>query len=197
MKDGMYLLYVRAVLTDSRENWMQFVMGRRVPTFTENGFELITLPSSIFDKVQKEFKDKIKNLDNLPEEREIDAVYTAPNKPSKMMYLGKIMQELHQELKPLHEAWAGGIELMPTSIYGIRIYQNGSSLLMHVDKPETHVISSIVHVGHEYDNDEEPWTIDIEGHDGKVHSVALEPGQVEQNLVSSILAPAWCDFVTS
>jgi hypothetical protein len=180
MRDGNIFSrqYIGVVLPNARENWMQFIMGRRVPSFTENGFELTTLPPSLFNKIQKEFKEKIKNFDTLPEEREIDAVYTAPGKPSKMMYLGRVMQDVHQELKPLHEAWAGGIELMPTSIYGIRIYQNGSSLLMHVDKPETHVISSIVHVGHEYDNDDEPWTIDIEGHDGKVHSVALEPGQV-------------------
>ena len=165
---------------------MQFIMGRRVPSFTENGFHLTTIPPPLFEKVQKAFNEKMKNWDTLPLEREIDAVYTAPGKPSKMMYLGGLMNELHRELKPLHEAWAGGIELVPTSIYGIRLYQNGSSLLMHVDKPETHVISSIVHVAHEYDNDDEPWTIDIEGLDGQVHSIALEPGQVRCVVLASL-----------
>jgi hypothetical protein len=42
----------------------------------------------------------------------------------------------------------------------------------------THVISSIVHVAHEYDNDDEPWPIEIEDHDGNLHAVNLEPGQV-------------------
>ena len=43
----------------------------------------------------------------------------------------------------------------------------------------THVISSIVHITHEYDNDNEPWPIEIEDHDGKLHAVNLEPGQVQ------------------
>ena len=33
--------------------------------------------------------------------------------------------------------------------YGMRIYKNVSALLMHIDKIDTHVISSIVHVDHE------------------------------------------------
>ncbi len=40
------------------------------------------------------------------------------------------------------------------------------------------MISSIVHIAHEYDNDDEPWPIEIEDHDGKLHAVNLEPGQV-------------------
>jgi len=42
----------------------------------------------------------------------------------------------------------------------------------------THVISAIVHVGHEYDDDAHPWPIEIEDHDGVMHSVALAPGQM-------------------
>jgi hypothetical protein len=32
------------------------------------------------------------------------------------------------------QEWAGGIELKGTSAYGVRLYQNGSSLVMHHDK---------------------------------------------------------------
>ncbi|RYG64377.1 hypothetical protein EON64_14125 [archaeon] len=42
----------------------------------------------------------------------------------------------------------------------------------------THVISSIVHVGHDYQGGQDPWPIEIEDHDGRVHSVTLEPGQM-------------------
>jgi hypothetical protein len=42
----------------------------------------------------------------------------------------------------------------------------------------THVISSIVHIAHEYDNDDEPWPIEIEDHDGALHAVNLQPGQM-------------------
>ena len=40
------------------------------------------------------------------------------------------------------------------------------------------MISSIIHVGHEYDDDDEPWPIEIEDHDGVLHQVYLEAGQV-------------------
>ena len=43
----------------------------------------------------------------------------------------------------------------------------------------SHVISSIVHIAHEYDDEAEPWPIQIEDHDGALHSVSLEPGQVQ------------------
>ena len=42
----------------------------------------------------------------------------------------------------------------------------------------THVISSIVHLVHKYANDSEPWPIQIEDHDGRLHEVNLQEGQV-------------------
>ena len=41
------------------------------------------------------------------------------------------------------------------------------------------MISSIVHIAHEYDDDNEPWPIEIEDHNGVLHAVNLEPGQVK------------------
>jgi hypothetical protein len=111
----------------------------------------------------------------------------------------------------------GGIELIPTSAYGVRLYRNGSSMVMHNDKVScddyddddyllwllswqwrcwshcslfslctyrslqttTHVISSIVHITHEYDNDDEPWPIEIDDHDGVLRAVDLKEGQVD------------------
>ena len=40
------------------------------------------------------------------------------------------------------------------------------------------MISSIIHIAHEYFNGDEPWPIEIEDHDGVLHAVNLEPGQV-------------------
>ena len=81
-------------------------------------------------------------------------------------------------MKKMHEDWAGGIELEPTSAYGVRLYLNGSSMVMHKDKPHTHVISSIVHIAHQYDDENQPWSLEIEDHDGELHSVVLEEGNM-------------------
>jgi hypothetical protein len=40
------------------------------------------------------------------------------------------------------------------------------------------VISSIVHIAHDYTNDDEPWPIEIEDHDGVLHAVDLKMGEV-------------------
>jgi len=40
------------------------------------------------------------------------------------------------------------------------------------------VISSIVHIAHEYDNDDEAWPIEIDDHDGALRAVDLKEGQV-------------------
>jgi hypothetical protein len=160
------------------ENWMQFVAGRLVPKLTTHGFEVVDVPRDVFQKLSEKVQKGIENWDNLPEERQIDAVYTRPGLLPKFVQLGGVAHEVHQALLSQHEAWAGGMKLVPTSIYGVRLYQNGSSLTMHHDKMQTHVISSIVHIAHEYDDDNHPWPIEIEDHDGVLHAVNLQPGQV-------------------
>ena len=49
---------------------------------------------------------------------------------------------------------------------------------MHYDKIETHVISSIVHIAHQYDDNDQPWPLEIEDHDGNLHAVTLNAGEV-------------------
>lgn len=41
-----------------------------------------------------------------------------------------------QGVQPAHEEW-GGTPLRMTSLYGIRVYGNGSTLAMHVDRAST------------------------------------------------------------
>jgi len=79
------------------------------------------------------------------------------------------------ELKAWPEAWSG-VELVPFRAYGFRLYQNQSSLLMHVDKAQTHVISFILHI--DSSDDSEPWPIFIEDFQGRTHEVILTPGDM-------------------
>lgn len=129
-----YVVSSDFVPTDERwENWMQFVAARLMPSFTERGYQLAQVPRDIFRKLQNKVKEGLRNWDNLRTENNIDVIYTAPGKPSKFIDIGSLAQEVHHEILPMHERW-GGMQLVPTSMYGIRLYQNGSSLLMHVDR---------------------------------------------------------------
>ena len=52
------------------------------------------------------------------------------------------------------------MELTANNAYGFRLYRNDSRLYVHVDKPQTHVISFILHI--DSSDDAEPWPILIE-----------------------------------
>ena len=83
--------------------------------------------------------------------------------------------EIVKELLPLHEAWSG-VKLIPHNSYGLRVYRGKTNLNMHVDRTSTHVISSILHVGH--GENDEPWPIVIEDFHGNTNEVFLETGDL-------------------
>lgn len=78
-----------------------------------------------------------------------------------------------QTLQPAHTEWSG-MQLNTAACYGFRAYQRGSYLHNHVDRTQTHVVSSTICVDHRL---EEPWPLYIEDIDGKPHQVDLEPGE--------------------
>ena len=49
-------------------------------------------------------------------------------------------------LKPILQDWSGQILSENVIIYGIRRYLRGASMLLHVDKFPTHIISAILQV---------------------------------------------------
>jgi hypothetical protein len=117
------------------QNFMQYTQSRLVPRFTERGFEVIETPPHVHEKLKAVLERGIARWNSLGNEPQIDAVYTPL--PSKFIHLGRMQTEIADDLKALHEAWSG-MELEPTSTYGIRAYQNGSSLIMHHDKVLSH-----------------------------------------------------------
>jgi len=58
---------------------------------------------------------------------------------------------------------------------GIRKYTEGSILRMHVDTVTTHVVSAIVNVDQDVDED---WKLEIVDHEGTLHEVVMNPGDM-------------------
>ena len=110
---------------------MQHTSSMMVPKFTETGFQLGRLPAHLQEKMKREVDKALLNWDNVRNESIIDVLYTPIH--SKFVDIPTISREVHRELQPLLEEWAG-VKLFPTSIYGIRQNRNGSSLIMHYDK---------------------------------------------------------------
>lgn len=159
------------------ENYLQFTQSRLVPRFTEKGFDLVDTPPHIHEKLRAAVDAGIKDFDNLQSEGNIDVIFNERHKEPKMVRIGSLANEVLLDMTEMHENW-GGMKLKGTSAYGVRLYQNESTLVMHYDRISTHVISSIIHIAHEYDNDDEPWPIQIEDHDGNLHSISLKAGQM-------------------
>lgn len=160
------------------ENWIQFTQHRMVPKFTERGFAVVDMPRDVFETLRAEVEKGLANWDKLPRDIVDKILFHPPGMESTFYDIRALSQPMFERLSSLHSDWAGGMKLQGTAFYGLRFYRNGSSLAMHYDRVETHVISSIMHLGHEYDDDDEPWPIEIEDHDGVLHEVSLQPGEM-------------------
>ena len=65
-------------------------------------------------------------------------------------------------------------EVTECSLYGIRVYTEGAILATHVDRMPL-VSSAILNVDQDVD---EPWPIEVIGHDGKAYNITMEPGDM-------------------
>jgi hypothetical protein len=73
----------------------------------------------------------VQNWESIPLEHGVkDSIYG--NDPL-FVQISPLDYEVLDELKSLHEQWSG-LELIPTSAYGVRLYLNGSTMVMHYDK---------------------------------------------------------------
>jgi len=150
------------------DGWLQAVMSAYTqPNFTENGWGLTRAPESLVQELRAHVRDNY-NKGNYGYERRIEVIDA--EEPPIFISGDDFPRRLLEELKPMHEAWSGQ-SLTPSTAYGFRLYQNQSALLMHVDKPQSHVISSILHV--DSSDDAEPWPIVIEDFHGNTNEVIL------------------------
>ena len=145
------------------------------PNFTEFGWGLTRGPP---DLVQALLDNLMRGLEseNTPVEHydhNVDSEY--PMELPLMIPNEELNTRAMRELKPIQEAWSG-VKLIGNNAYGLRVYRNQSNLQMHIDESTTHVISSILHVGHDPDGD--PWPLVIEDLHGNTHEVFLETGDM-------------------
>lgn len=145
------------------------ILATRLPHITQKGFEVVPTPVEVHKRL------RVAYLMGLPHTRQEEGdVNYLPSGDPDFIDIGNLAYEMAAELKGIHEEWSQR-ELEVVAAYGLRIYRRGQVLRWHTDRPDTHVISSIVHIEHVSD---EPWPLHIEDHDGVEHEVCLEPGQM-------------------
>lgn len=157
-----------------------------LPKLTEHGFQVVKVPPTEWGII-KDAYNLLQN--NIQEEnwKGVKDVISTSNGDygSEMMTfdnLPTLRKLLHKSFKPLHEKWCGQY-LEPTSLYGIRSYKRGASLVNHVDRIETHHVSSIIIVDKNLEcgcgpKKPEDWPLHFQSHDGEWHKVYAEPGDM-------------------
>jgi hypothetical protein len=155
----------------------------QIPKLTTKGFEVVKCPEDTWKLIQESYellKDKV-------EQEHFDGkenfIPTGDSHLLSFDNLPSIRSLIHTQLQPIHEKFCG-VKIKPSFIYGIRSYTKGATLAPHVDRVETHHISSIIIVdknlscgcqSKEFGDD---WALDIQDHDGKWHKVYAEPGDM-------------------
>jgi len=160
--------------------WKNLANMVLLPHFTEKGWDVVDAPKGVYEKLTKSVEDALgqRGLEGLPiEEKPLEIEGEEP----RFIHQSQTNLEVSEALLETHENWVKNTVpagLQPMQSYGLRLYRNGNLLHMHNDRINSHIISSILHVAHQYEDDKEPWPIEIEGLDGVVHAVNLKPGQM-------------------
>lgn len=129
------------------ENWIQFTQSLLVPKFTPTGFVVLSTPPSVHAQLVRAVREGIADFDSLPFEKEISnvgLVQFPPNMGPKFFDIEALGWNLLQEVQAVHEAWVGGMALTGSSAFGVRMYQRGTSVVMHSDRVSSDVNGSHV-----------------------------------------------------
>lgn len=145
------------------------------------GFKKIRAPEELFNLIEEFWK---KNKDNRKVEQ-WGAGNTYTNNWASPTYMVsvedaglrgggvKLKQAIWDEAQETISAWTEE-QLTQCSLYGIRVYTTGAILATHVDRLPL-VSSAIINVAQDLD---EPWPLEVIGHDGKAYNVTMEPGDM-------------------
>jgi prolyl 4-hydroxylase len=149
--------------------------------YTDVGFKKIRAPQKVF-KLIKDFWDANKEIQT-PENWGKGNTYT--NNWDSATYMVSVengglrgggaglKKAIWDAARETIQEWTGE-ELTECSLYGIRVYTEGSILAPHVDRLPL-VSSAIINVAQDVD---EPWVLEVYGHDGKATNVTMEPGDM-------------------
>eukprot|EP00602_Paraphysomonas_sp_CaronLab_P012036 CAMPEP_0185038384 /NCGR_PEP_ID=MMETSP1103-20130426/33940_1 /TAXON_ID=36769 /ORGANISM="Paraphysomonas bandaiensis, Strain Caron Lab Isolate" /LENGTH=364 /DNA_ID=CAMNT_0027576785 /DNA_START=81 /DNA_END=1175 /DNA_ORIENTATION=+ len=144
--------------------------------FTETGFSKIQLPQALWSSIDSYYFNNRNRT--VVEQWEGGSMFNWWEARSHLVEIPFSLRELWtSEVQALVSDWINNdFPLEGTSLYGIRLYENNSRLLMHGDTMATHALSVIINVDQQ--DLLEPWPLQIVDHSGMVHEVDLQPGEL-------------------
>ncbi|KAL9182371.1 hypothetical protein ACHAXT_013023 [Thalassiosira profunda] len=162
---------------------MSLRQPKSMQNYTELGFKKIKAPKEVWERVKK-FWDDNKDRENWKSENWPKGntytnhwespTYMVSVEDTKLRGAGSnIKRKVWNAARDTIQEWTGE-ELTDCSLYGIRVYTEGSILATHVDRMPL-VSSAILNVDQDVD---EPWPIEVYAHDGKAYNITMEPGDM-------------------
>uniref|UniRef100_A0A7R9WPI0 Fe2OG dioxygenase domain-containing protein n=1 Tax=Craspedostauros australis TaxID=1486917 RepID=A0A7R9WPI0_9STRA len=163
----------------------RFHMNNRQPismrNFTETGFVKIRAPDNVVELIRNFWEI---NQNNRKEEVWYTGNIYTNHWAVPTDFVGIEDEELEgagpeladaiwDAAKTTIEEWTG-MKQRPSSVYGVRVYNEGAVLSPHCDRIPL-ISSAIVNVAQDVDED---WPIEVYGHDGKAVNVTMEPGDM-------------------
>jgi len=162
-------------------------MSKRQPAgmqnYTELGFKKMRAPPEVWERVKKFWEDNKDKKNWKPENWPKGNTYTNHwQSPTYMVSVEdtrlrgagvNIKRKVWNAARDTIQEWTGE-EVTDCSLYGIRVYTEGSILATHVDRMPL-VSSAILNVDQDVD---EPWPVEVYAHDGKAYNITMEPGDM-------------------
>ena len=149
--------------------------------YTETGYKKIRAPENVF-KLIKNFWDA--NKDNESKEEwfagntfvnywDIPSTMVNVENPALVGGGSDLRNAIWESSEAIIKEWTGQNQV-PSSLYGVRVYKEGAVLATHVDRNPL-ISSAIINVDQDVD---EPWPIEVIGHDGIAKNITMEPGDM-------------------
>lgn len=167
-------------------NKRTFSNRSQIPHISELGFKVVPVPPKAW-KLIKEGYELLKPTIKEEKFGGIERIISGSVAPPQIMSFDgfpTLRDIIIEELKPIHEEWSKE-KLTGAALYGIRSYNKNAILTSHVDRIETHHVSSIIIVDKDLDcgcnqtkgvpND---WALNITDHSGNSHEVYAEIGEM-------------------
>ena len=158
--------------------------NKLIPTFSKTPFKKIKIPDSLYSNIMNEYSEM--SFDS-EKDQSIYCPYWDDYTCGGIIIIGsnfpyykfckiseKLYDECYEVLTPIVEEWSQ-CEIEKTWGYGIRSYVKNSTLKLHRDKLETHVLSCIIFIDQKSG---ENWPLDFFDHEHNHHKVFFEPGDM-------------------
>jgi len=167
----------------SQENFrlqMNMYQPRSVYNYTD-GFRKARAPDALW-KILKEFWDANRNEQVEEWKDHISPYHNSWEAPTTIVRVDNatlvgggatLKADIANAVQTLVEEWTG-MKQAHASVWGIRVYHNNSILSPHIDRLPL-VSSVIINVAQDVD---EPWPLELYGHDGVAHNVTVSPGDI-------------------